>query len=102
MDPSARTAILDSLAGIAYERCVLFGSRSRGDFTPSSDYDLLLVVREPPAQPERVRLAATVRKRLAQRWIDADVIVRSSSEVEYYKNKTGSIVQNALEEGVSV
>ena len=32
--------------------------------------------------------------------IDADIIIKSKDEVEYYKDKIGSVVRSALKEGV--
>jgi hypothetical protein len=47
-------------------------------------------------------LASTVRKRLAAHLIDADVIVRAAVDVEWLREMPGSVVRNALAEGVDV
>jgi predicted nucleotidyltransferase len=102
MDSAIQKKILSALAGIPHERCILFGSRARGDFTPDSDYDLLIIVRDPLSGNRRIELATQIRKVLADSWINADVIIKSHGETDYYRNKVGSIVQNALEEGIAV
>lgn len=89
-----------ALSTIEYDRCILFGSRARGDAGGNSDYDLMIVVGRPYSQPEKFAVANRIRSFLADRFINADVIVRSSDEVERYKGFSGSIVRNALSEGV--
>jgi predicted nucleotidyltransferase len=36
--------------GDRLERLVLFGSRARGDFTPESDYDVAVFIRDPASR----------------------------------------------------
>jgi hypothetical protein len=41
-----------------------------------------------------------IRKRLAKKLFDADVIVKSVSELDLYKNRIGSVTCEAIKEGV--
>ncbi|MDD5674732.1 MAG: nucleotidyltransferase domain-containing protein [Chitinivibrionales bacterium] len=102
MDSRTQAIIKNIVSTISHEKCLLFGSQARGDFTPDSDYDLLIVVGNNTTPRQRIELAAKLRKALAFHLIDADVIVESSEEFDYYREKAGSIVRNACEEGVAV
>jgi predicted nucleotidyltransferase len=102
MDSSKLAIIKDILSTVQCKQSLLFGSQARGDFTPDSDYDLLIVVGNDTTPRQRIELAARLRKALACHWIDADVIVESTEEFEFYRHKVGSIVMNACEEGVAV
>lgn len=84
------------------EKIILFGSRARGDFSKGSDYDILIIVERTLSIEEKMKLSTHLRKELAKKEIDADIILKSRAEVEYYKNKIGSVVRTALKEGVTV
>jgi predicted nucleotidyltransferase len=90
------------LSDLNYEKIILFGSRARGDFSKRSDYDILVIVERTLSIEEKMKLSTHLRKELARKGIDADIILKSRAEVEYYKNKIGSVVRTALKEGVAV
>ncbi|MCP4652043.1 MAG: nucleotidyltransferase domain-containing protein [Candidatus Omnitrophica bacterium] len=95
-----KTKILKSLAAVDYDKVILFGSRARGDQTRYSDFDLLLILSGHISITEKIRLATLLRKKFAGDLIDADVVVKDKDDIEYLKDKPGSIVRNALGEGV--
>ena len=39
---------------------------------------------------------------MAEFFIDADIIVKSQKEINYYKNFFGSVIREALKEGVGL
>ena len=94
--------ILDALSLVDYQKCILFGSQARGGATGSSDYDILIITKQPVSHEEKFFIAAKVRNCLAQNLIDADVLVRSSDEVEAYRDLPGSIIRHAVLEGVEL
>jgi uncharacterized protein len=96
------SALRTVLAEIEYDRCILFGSYARGDYTKESDLDILLVLKEPLPRDERQQLAAGIRRRLAEWFIPADVIICSVDEMEKYREVRGTVIRNALLEGVTV
>lgn len=102
MRVDAIQSIKAALSTVEHDRCILFGSRARGDAGGSSDYDLMIIVGRPCSQSEKLAVANRIRSFLAERLINADVIVKSSDEVECYKELSGSIVRNALSEGVTI
>ena len=99
---SATKTIKDSLKGLDYQGIVLFGSRARGQASSTSDYDLLIVLRATISMQEKMRLSAALRRKLACKGIDADIIIKSEDEVAYYKELIGNVTGSALAEGVSL
>jgi len=88
--------------GIDYEDIILFGSRARGDHASTSDYDILLVTKENLSIREKMRLSTRLRRDFAKIGIDADIIIKSRSELDYYADKIGSVTRNALKEGMAI
>lgn len=100
MEEQIKSLIVASLNQIEYMSIILFGSRTRGDFNQTSDYDILVILKDDMDMKEKITLSTSLRKVLAQNGIDADIILKTQNEVNYYKNKIGNIVKEALEEGV--
>ena len=90
------------LRATAYDRVVLFGSRVRDDSTDQSDLDILVILKDSMAPRDKLKLSTELRKRLAVELLDADVLVKDRQDVEYLRDKCGSVVRNALREGVSL
>lgn len=100
MDIKYKTIIKDILKPFEYETVILFGSRAKGDNSDTSDYDILVVLKEGIAISEKIKMTTFLRKELAKEGIDADIIIKSKKELDYYSNKVGSVVKSALEEGI--
>jgi predicted nucleotidyltransferase len=88
--------------GIDTFQVYLFGSRARGDFSPHSDYDILIVSKKQPGIKEKIKLFTRLRRLLAAKRYNVDIIIKSNDEVNYYKNKIGHIVRSALKEGILI
>jgi predicted nucleotidyltransferase len=87
-----------TLAAIASDpvKIVLFGSRARGDATPDSDFDFLVVERDPADRhAEMVRLGRALRPLR----MPFDIIVVSESYAQDWEGVEGSMVHAALTEG---
>ncbi len=102
MEDKFRNIVHETLKDINYEKVLLFGSRARGDSNIDSDYDLLVILKEKNDLRSKMKIATLIRKRLAQKFIDADVIVKTIEELVYYKDKIGSVVRTALAEGILI
>jgi predicted nucleotidyltransferase len=94
--------IKKTLGNLNCAKIILFGSRAKGDFRERSDYDILVIVRVFLTIKEKMRLTGLLRKELAKIGIDADIIIKSQDELDYYKEKIGSVVKSALKEGVAL
>jgi len=94
--------IREILKGFEYDRCLLYGSQARGDATPGSDYDLMIIIHREMSIPDRMTMATHIRKLLALKFINADVVVKPASEVESHRNFAGSLIRNVMLEGVSI
>jgi uncharacterized protein len=87
-----------TLAAVAADpvKIVLFGSHARGDAGPDSDFDFLVIERDPPDRhAEMVRLGRALRPL----GMPFDIIVVSKRYAEDWEGVEGSIVHAALTEG---
>jgi predicted nucleotidyltransferase len=87
-----------TLAAVAVDpvKIVLFGSRARGDAGPDSDFDFMVVEREPhDRHAEMVRLGRALRPL----GMPFDVVVVSERYAEDWGSVEGSMVHAALTEG---
>ncbi len=85
---------------LTLEEIILFGSRARGDFDRHSDYDILVIVTEQVEMRDKIDIIEAIRTELAMLMISSDIILKSQTEVDYYKEKIGSVVREAFKEGV--
>jgi uncharacterized protein len=91
-------AARQTLATVAVDpvKIVLFGSHARGDAGPDSDFDFLVVERDPQDRhAEMVRLGRALRPL----GMPFDVIVVSERYAEDWGGVQGSMVHAALTEG---
>lgn len=80
----------------------LFGSRVTGSAEPDSDFDILVVVTDGPSRDELLTVSSRCRRELASHGIDADILIRTESMVEDFRDKPGSLIRSALVEGVEI
>ena len=82
------------------ETVILFGSQARGDATPNSDVDLIVIESEPfDASCSRLREAARLYRALAHFPVTKDILLYSQGEVEYWKDSLNYVIARALREG---
>lgn len=82
------------------EAIILFGSRARGDATPDSDIDLLVIEREPfgPGR-SRIKEAARLYRALGDVPASKDLLVYSRDEVANRRSNLSHVVGRAYREG---
>ena len=90
------------LQGVNYKEIILFGSRARGDSSEKSDYDFMIVMKNNLIVREKIKLSSLLRKKLAKKGIDADLVIKSKDELNDYKTKIGSVTREALKEGITL
>jgi predicted nucleotidyltransferase len=100
---STLSVVLDEVVsrlakGLGAERIYLFGSHASGDATPSSDYDLLVVV--PHSELPRHQREAFSYDLLWGLTIPVDVIVFTHAEFEYSAQVQTSLAAIAKTKGV--
>jgi uncharacterized protein len=78
------------------EQIILFGSYARGDFTPHSDLDLLVIKDKVDSTSEE---AARIYTALADLELPIDVLVMRKAYVERYGDLVGTVARPALREG---
>jgi len=94
--------IFEVLSLVNYDKAILFGSRARGSFNVYSDFDLLVILSEHISLVEKIRLAALLRRCFASNFMDVDIIIKNKEDIKYLEDKPGSIVRNALREGITL
>lgn len=104
-DPHERARIIDGMVRRIVDHCdpaqvILFGSHARGTADEQSDVDLLVVLREAPANKHRA--AADLYRALIGSELPKDIIVSTSDEVAMSRHLPGTIVGTAAREGVVV
>ncbi len=77
-------------------KVILFGSYARGEVTPDSDVDLLVVM---PIVGSRRRQATDIDMILGDRQLPLDLIVVTPEEFDDYKHVIGHILYPAVREG---
>jgi predicted nucleotidyltransferase len=80
----------------------LFGSRARGNFSSSSDYDIMIILKDGIGMKEKINLFSRLRRALAKKKYNVDIVIKSNDEVNYYRDKVGHIVRSALSDGVII
>lgn len=77
-------------------RIILFGSYARGEATPDSDADLLVIL---PVSGSRRKLATEMERAVAGCGLPKDIILATPEEVSRDQNRSGTLIQMALQEG---
>ncbi|PKP60684.1 MAG: nucleotidyltransferase domain-containing protein [Candidatus Altiarchaeales archaeon HGW-Altiarchaeales-1] len=88
--------------GVSVKKVILFGSRARGDYTKHSDYDFLIITEKRYTFKEKIEISGKIRKLFVRFHIPSDIIIKSDDEVEYLKDKIGSVIRLALKEGITI
>jgi len=78
------------------ERIILFGSRARGQGSPDSDVDLLVVMR---VKGSKRQARLDIRRTLHDIRVPKDIIVTAPEEFEWRKEIVGTIERPAAQEG---
>jgi predicted nucleotidyltransferase len=78
------------------DRIILFGSAARGEMTPDSDIDLLVIKSD---VEHRGRLEEKIYGNLWGVDIDVDVLVFTPHDIERFRDKIGNVIRPALREG---
>ncbi|MBI4666322.1 MAG: nucleotidyltransferase domain-containing protein [Nitrospinae bacterium] len=85
------------------EKIILFGSRARGEHGAGSDYDILVIEREPfgPARSRRKELSK-IRRAIWDAPLPIDLLVYSLDEYEEMQSSLNHVLQKAAREGKSL
>ena len=78
------------------EKIILFGSHARGDATPDSDVDLLVVM---PVHGRKFDAALDIRVELHGMRVPKDIIVTTPEDFAWRKDIVGTIEYPAVREG---
>jgi predicted nucleotidyltransferase len=104
MSPDKNLQKIKILTGtiIPGSRVILFGSRASGVGDSLSDYDVLVITDRNLDVREKRQYAGKIRRELAVMGIPVDVLVKTEKDVSYYGDKIGSLVREAVRNGVAL
>jgi uncharacterized protein len=86
----------------AQAQVVLYGSRARGDATPDSDWDLLILLSPPVNRAKRARLRRTLYDVELEMGEILNIVVE---DVDYWvseRNRYSPFYQNVKREGITL
>lgn len=86
--------------GLDVKQIVLFGSQSRRDAGPGSDWDFLVCVKDELSFPDKSFISTKIQTRLAEKLIDADIIIKSEARMAQERDNVGVITYYAMKDGV--
>lgn len=91
---------LKKLYGDRLVRLVLFGSHARGDATPGSDIDILVVLRGEVSSGEEIARTGPIAAALS---LQRDVVISCTFvSLERYEHEQSPLLLNVRREGVAV
>ncbi len=97
LQPDVVNEVLKRILSVVQpRRVVLFGSAARGQMTPDSDLDLLVIV---PGPAHRRTIAQDIYRNLRGVLMPVDIVVATEQDVELHGQAIGSILRPALREG---
>lgn len=102
MSDKIKEILLSTLKNIEYKRIILFGSRAKGNNREDSDYDILIIVNGDLSMEKMRKLECYIRKSMASYFIDVDILVRNEKLISKYENVSGTVIYEAMREGVSI
>jgi len=97
-DPVLEEATRRLVKEFSPSKVYLFGSRSRGDATPDSDYDFLVVVSSSEERP--LRRAQKAYRALRGLGIAKDVLVTTADRFDRMKTLAASLEHEVATEGL--
>jgi predicted nucleotidyltransferase len=81
------------------KRIILFGSQARGDASPESDVDLMVIEDEPA---DRYQEMIRLRRLLRGFHVPIDLLVVSEDKYQYWRDTPGNVYHEAATEGVTL
>ena len=80
----------------------LFGSRARGDFDQSSDWDFYAVVDEDIDYSKKLEITSQIRRKLLDFDFSCDIVIHPISLFKEMKDDVGYLTYYVLKEGVDL
>jgi predicted nucleotidyltransferase len=102
MQPNSKAIniLVQSIVGAVHPlKIILFGSAARGDMSPDSDIDVLVVM---PEGVHRRRTAQFLYRQITGLGVPFDILVATPDDLEKHKDNIGLIYRTVLREGREV
>ncbi len=100
----AKKIIIEEIekAGFNVIKIMLFGSRTKGNYTRESDWDFLVILNRDITFSELKKLTGRIQLRLAELNLPNDLILRGINQFNNSKNVVGNISYYADKEGIVI
>ena len=95
-EKAIRQAVKRIVRAAQPNKVILFGSYARGDFTPDSDLDLMVIL---PGHPNKVAEMIRLRQTIGAVGTGVDVLVFSEEEAQRRGQVPGTVIYWANKEG---
>jgi len=95
-DPIAMKMVERIREAVHAERIILFGSRARGEATPDSDFDILIVA---PSNEPRWRRTVPIYQLLAGLGAPKDIVWWTPEEIDEWRGVKSHFINRVLSEG---
>ena len=104
-DPRA-VSVAQAVHNLIDSECViLFGSRSRKDWTGSSDIDIMVITSEQPTQADEVRIITAAEKILGRAYAESpafDLVMLSTEQYRRRSRSINNVAAIAAREGIKL
>ena len=84
------------------DKIILFGSRAKGQHKGESDWDVLVILKKDIDEKNRRAVFKEIIEKLSAFLIPCDIIIKTSKEIDFYKDFFGTVTFEALKEGIKL
>jgi uncharacterized protein len=96
--------VLDKIIAVILQqtqplKILLFGSAARGDFSPVSDIDIMIVI---PEGIDGFQVAWSIYPKLTNLGVGVDLVIVTSSDLEKKRHDKSLVFHSALSEGIEL
>ncbi len=88
--------------GMEIDKIILFGSRAKGQHKGESDWDVLVILKKDIDEKNRRAVFKEIIEKLSAFLIPCDIIIKTSKEIDFYKDFFGTVTFEALKEGIKL
>ena len=98
-----RETVHSVMPGDLISQIIVFGSMSRGDATPDSDIDICIITNGDITYEDAKAYRGKMNRIFAfQHRISTDILLKSSIDLERYRNVAGAIENEIMRDGVVI
>lgn len=98
-----RETVHSIIPGDLISQIIVFGSMSRGDASADSDIDICVITYEDITYDDAKKYRGEINRIFAfKHRVSTDILIKSSNELERYKDVAGAIENEIIRDGVII